>query len=741
MSQSYNFDSKPTAQEAIKRLSSGFSLSESSSNVNISTAKDDKSLKIATFSLQGYLKEKEFAAEFLERGGLGSLCDIIKNSTGNTLAYALNSFLSLMEHDTGWESLEDDFIIHIAHVVVIEQLATIARPAIAILVKLVCATSDSVSSIRCYGYPTIHKAIEAEPTFITTLVDRLLSPEYMLSITSMSLLIVILKYVTDEYRSQLSSMYEHSNLQKNILRLMNHHPSTELKLMILEYQTVFMQNLNKRYNSAVSINNPHHVKMLNDIWEIAKLEQVDIPGAKKWKKIGFTSEVPHREFRRIGLFGLEGMHYFVINNQDLYSKLILEQTHRPEGKRCPFAKASIEVTDLLLSHWNITATSINTTKSEFQPLILNFNHVHSTTLQTFFRIFHDMEATTFDFSKVSALVRSQLRSTLNDSLTSKNIIEFDRIMFETPYQQIRDRRLKELEWADDLLGRDAISHLRTRLSRQSYEFLKKQRISCLLEGAWFPCPVSQQRMSVIPSNSNNNNNSLHLVSTITNATTTTSAATTTVTTTTTPLNNNPSLSSSLLTNNMSTTTGNKRWRYYKLSQSKKALMYGDFSEKIAPILKSYEKLPNRIDLSSIVEIQTIHTKSSMNHHSATSQAFSNSNNMMLDSSLSSAPYASKLSFALYTDHNIPLAEFYCATTTQAAEWKDGFSMLLLDKRFTCKETAELFHTLTEVGVKVKLLQIAGDRVEVPHGVIEVPPVPSGLGTGFFYDTTFDYTSS
>lgn len=35
--------------------------------------------------------------------------------------------------------------------------------------------------------------------------------------------------------------------------------------------------------------------------------------------------------------------------------MIVEQIHRPEGKRCPFAKASIEVTELLCSHWNINS--------------------------------------------------------------------------------------------------------------------------------------------------------------------------------------------------------------------------------------------------------------------------------------------------------------------------------------------------------------------------------------------------
>ncbi|RCI00523.1 hypothetical protein CU098_007610 [Rhizopus stolonifer] len=686
MSHAYDLDIKPTAQEAVKRISSGFSLSESANQPM--TPKDDKSLKIATFSLQGYLKEKEFATEFLERGGLASLCDIVINSTGNTLAYALNSFLSLMEHNTGWESLEDEFIARIAQVVVTEQLATIARPAIAILLKLVCANeqnTDETIKIRCYGYPTLHRAMEQAPTLITVLVDRLLSQEYLLS-------------TTNEYRSALSMTYNHSNLKKNVLRLMNNHPSAELKLLIVEYQAVYIENIRKRHSIAVSMHNPQHSNMLKDIWEASNVEKLDSLDTKKWKKIGFTTEVPQREFARTGVFGLEEMHFFVINNKDLYAKMILEQIHRPENKRCPFARASIEVTDLLCSHWHITSTS--NAIAEFQPLILDFNHVHSTTLQTYFRIFHDMEATTFDFSKVEALVRSQLHFAFNSS--SRDISEFDRSMFGTPYQQIKDRRLKELEWADDLLGRDAISNLRTRLSKQSYEFIKKQRISCLLEGAWFPSPSSSQRMSVIANNNGNSASSSPLLPpTVPVGTATTLGGNTT----------------------------NRRWRYYKLSRSKRSIMYGDFSEKIAPILKSYEKLPHRIDLGSVSEIRAIR-KTSL----STSQVF---HTTLMDSAgnpvLHSSGSTANLSFALYTDKNTVLAEFYCATPTQAAEWKDGFSMLL-DKRFTSKETAELFHTLTEVGVKVKLLQIAGDRVEIPHHAIEVPPVPPGLGSGFFYDT-------
>ncbi|KAI9273624.1 ELMO/CED-12 family-domain-containing protein [Sporodiniella umbellata] len=713
MAQVYDADVQPSPQEAenlVKRLSSGFSLSENSTPSL--TPMDDKSLKIATFSLQRYLKEKDFATEFLERGGLASLCDIINNSTGNTLAYALNSFLSLMEHNTGWESLDDAFVAQIAHIVVNQPLSTIARPATGILEKLVCANEQSaaegVESIDCFGYPTLHRAMKKEPELIKILVDRLLSPEYLLSTSSLSLLIAMLKNVTNEHRSKLTGAFEGSKMKKNVLRLMKNYPTDTLKLMILDYQTAYLQNICKRQTTSVSSHNAYHISMLKDIWGASKIDAILLPGLKKWKKIGFSTEVPQREFTRVGVFGLEEMHYFAMNEESLFSKLILEQTHRPEGKRCPFAKASIEVTDLLCSHWNVSSSN---TPAVFQPLILDFDRVHSTTLQTFFRIFHDMEATTYDFSKVSALVRSQLRSALNDDAV-KDIQEFDRNMFSTPYQVIRDRRLKELEWADDLLGRDAIregvtylyvSNLRTRLSKQSYEFLKKQRISCLLEGAWFPCPVLINRMSVIP---NGNGTSSPSSSTMT--------------------------SNSGLGINTSSMSG-KRWRFYKLSTSKKTILFGDFAEKNPMLVRTMERLTNRIELSTVHEIKPIRrfSTSGFSHNTTTSTA-PPTDLVNTTTTTTTTTAGANLSFALFNDKNTPLAEFHCTSAREAAEWKDGFSMLL-DKRFTSKETAELFHALTEVGVKVKLLQIAGDRVEIPHGAIEIPPVPVGLGSGFFYD--------
>lgn len=58
--------------------------------------------------------------------------------------------------------------------------------------------------------------------------------------------------------------------------------------MILDYQTVYLQNINKRHNMAVSTYNAYHVSMLKDIWNAAKVDGIVVPGLKKWKKIGFS---------------------------------------------------------------------------------------------------------------------------------------------------------------------------------------------------------------------------------------------------------------------------------------------------------------------------------------------------------------------------------------------------------------------------------------------------------------------
>jgi engulfment/cell motility protein 1 len=103
--------------------------------------------------------------------------------------------------------------------------------------------------------------------------------------------------------------------------------------------------------------------------------------------------------------------------------MIQEQLSRPDERRCPIAKASNEVVELLSEHWAIfapgckfTVQTLNrderfyfadSTSTTFQPFFLDLQRVHSLATQFFIRMWADSGAARGDYSRVVALVRSQ----------------------------------------------------------------------------------------------------------------------------------------------------------------------------------------------------------------------------------------------------------------------------------------------------------------------------------------------
>jgi engulfment/cell motility protein 1 len=93
-----------------------------------------------------------------------------------------------------------------------------------------------------------------------------------------------------------------------------------------------------------------------------------------------------------------------------------------------------------------------------------------------------------------------------------------------------------------------------------------------------------------------------------------------------------------------------------------------------------------------------------------------------------------LTFSLMSGPDTVLTEFIARDYTQYSEWIDGLNMLF-DKNISSKDTAEYIRILTEIGVKVKLLDLSGEKVEIPQNV-EVPnklPIIGTGGSGFYYD--------
>jgi engulfment/cell motility protein 1 len=156
----------------------------------------------------------------------------------------------------------------------------------------------------------------------------------------------------------------------------------------------------------------------------------------------------------------------------------------------------------------------------------------------------------------------------------------------------------------------------------------------------------------------------------------------------------------------------------RLDNSLKHLHYVDSQSKF-PVRSGLEDLPEHFDLALITEIATANCAPPS------------------DGSVSAgaAPLvASPLSFSLITPEG-SLADAIAPDVSRWADWTDGLNMLRRDSgHVASKETADFIQALTEIGLKIKLLDLSGDKVEIPSGLAAGPPPTNN---DFFFSDLYD----
>jgi len=400
-----------------------------------------------------------------------------------------------------------------------------------------------------------------------------------------------------------------------------------------------------------------------------------------WTLLGFESENVREELSRVGLLGLDCLKSFVDHDTEFFAKVVLEQISRPFERRCPIARASDEVVELLSEHWAVFAPGYSTSAA-YQPYFFSFNKIHTLATKFFIRMWNESAATYDDFSRVSALVHSQIRFALRDERDRQwHEVEFD--FLESEYREVRERQTKELELEDELLNKPPIRNLRAELYKESYEFVRQQRIRCLMEGAWF--------INALPVNSNI------------------------------PVANSSRES-------LPYRKPLRPWRFFRLDKGMKYLHYVDSVVKI-PIKPGLEDLPDKIDVSSINEISTNTGALPPNVISVNSD---------LPSPLTGAPLIpSPLSFSLLSIREGSLADQIAENASRFSDWTDALNMIRPDGgHVNTKETADFVQALTEIGLKIKLLDLSGEKVDIPTALHAGPP-PENID--FYFADPIMYT--
>ncbi|ORY63657.1 ELMO/CED-12 family-domain-containing protein [Leucosporidium creatinivorum] len=667
---------------------------------------DAATLKLATFSLRNLIKERAFLDEFLRRGGLEALQEVIKRATGNTLAYSLLSLQTLMDlEERGWEGLEDGFVARIVEIIATEPLINISRPATALLRRLSLiapplsfadtasidsslSNPPSVAPPAGSGFAAVWREIEKQPDFLKIVVGRLASGDVEVVDLSLGLVNSLFRGATEIGDHRFGDELERLEGWKAIGKLLETRRSATSDLTpILAFQTNLLASLHSQLLTPIS---EAHYHLFDEIWAASSLEEAGGEDAYRWRRLGFDSENPQYEFESTGVLGLKALARFAGEPTNEFGASLLETLSRPADRRCPLSAVSTTVLSLLSTHFSIDS-GVSPTPTKPNPFLLRFFECHALATQFFFRIWSESGATMGDFERVKTLTASQVRSTLGGvGGEEKTWFRVRQEFLHADYKTIRDRQMQEMATEDDTLNKAPVRHLRGRLYLESYEFVRSQRISCLHEGAWFLVPSSQP------------------------------------------------------TGKKDKHAQGKIWRFYRLAANRKVLHFVESNER-GPVRPGLDDLPERIDLALVTDVvpatspstnaPSSHPKRSFSiatgasppthrrTHSAASSHTLQSTHTMPPPTTSNAPSAStNLTFSLLSADGL-LCSLTAPSPDVYSEWIDGLSLLRTDGNICTKETADYVHALTEIGLKVKLLDITGERVEIPSGLV-VAGVPA-----------------
>ncbi|WVR08927.1 hypothetical protein IAU60_005986 [Kwoniella sp. DSM 27419] len=302
--------------------------------IKIAESSDAIPLKLALFNLQKYIKEEDFAVEFILHNGVGMLVKLLERDegglTGNSLAYALQGIRGILEYENGWSDLSDAFIDRMLHLIISASQPNVLRPATAVIRKLVISspqfTGEGVAGLKMpvtpygqgkkdrkdvkgkeraadldsnnqYGFDRVYRRTKAlvqtegeehqghhgfsgVELFFKVVVKRLEGTgDLELVAQSLGLLNSCLRAGYQENSKlypELVTVLEHLNIRRYVSRLMPTCSNNAVEPQILNFQARYSVILQQRRLKPVKPQlNPLQEKMMRDLWHTGRLGTSD----------------------------------------------------------------------------------------------------------------------------------------------------------------------------------------------------------------------------------------------------------------------------------------------------------------------------------------------------------------------------------------------------------------------------------------------------------------------------------
>ena len=374
--------------------------------------------------------------------------------------------------------------------------------------------SNRISQPDAFGLRALEPALAVHPQFLEMLVSRLSSADHALCANALQLInSLIREAITNgsdaEWPKFIKSLQD-LGVIKAVYSLMQSTALQDLSQPLLEFQALTKVLLRKWRDVPVELDKPDHRRALKGIHLASNPERLHSPvengdeGAKKshnpekWRRLGFETEHPAWEFEETGYLGMMDLMDYVKKQEDGFQKLLLEQATKPAQQRCPIARASLAVTAILYDHFEVEKADVDDAKFQlsfearnnfdkvFKPLILQWSVLHTAGIHAFFRLWQITGAELEDFLKIADLVRILLEAVVGSALRTTEVREVEREIQEYELEKLRSLQMEVLELTYEDTWGPHLRQIRDELNHEALQFVKEQRIRCLLAGAWFP---------------------------------------------------------------------------------------------------------------------------------------------------------------------------------------------------------------------------------------------------------------
>ncbi len=619
---------------------------------------------------------------------------------------------------------------------VCQPLVNILRGAMAILVSVVSRpyhadrSSQINSSNSAGGFQALKPAIALYPQFLEMLVTRLSSADHALCANALQLINSLMRdAITNDNETEWPKFIKRIQdlgVIKAVYVLMQSSALQDLAHPLLEFQALTKILLRRWRDVPVDLVKPEHRRTIKAVhltsnpekqleFETRDGESKPRHNPQKWRRIGFTSENPEPDFAETGFLGMMDLSDYVRKHQDEFQNILLEQSVTSEQKRCPLARASLTLTAILFEHFEVDKMDMEDSKSYlalesrtnfervFKPLLLHWSRLHVAGLHAFFRVWKATGADTEDFPKIVELVRILVESVVGGAERTKSVEDIEKEMAAFQYNKLRELQMELLELTYEDVWGHHLRGVKEELHGEALQFVKEQRIRCLLAGAWFSTGTYTNQEG-----------------------------------------GGPVTEDSLVQN------AAHGYRFVRLAENRKYLHWGDFDDKEeqTPVMSS---LRNKIDLSivsSVVSNVTANDRSSLGSDSTLKELPHDrftTNKITIHGYLPKSRSgrsehsrtSSKTSSARSASKESVLLTFHPNSHNIASEWLDGLLMLLEQQPITA-ETNRLIHMISDYGLKVRLLNVRfNDEEGIVEGMdgMEGPDIPSreGLDDDYFYE--------